>query len=287
MPGITARTVLITGCSTGFGEATARLFAARGWNVVATMRRPEAGAGLAALDNVLVTRLDVEDRDSIAAAISAGIARFGRLDVLINNAGFGLFGVFEATPREKIQEQFDVNVFGLMDVSRAILPHFRSNRSGVIINISSGAGVFTLPMISLYCASKFALEGFSEALSYELSGLGITVKIVEPGGVTSTDFGRRSAQEAAKAAAEPDYDPFVGATIALFDRLRAARAGSTSEEVTEVIFTAATDGKDQLRYVATDDIKPLVAARRETSEAEYLRLMRGQFAGNSSAAKTS
>lgn len=279
MPSITARTVLITGCSTGFGEATARLFASRGWNVVATMRRIEAGAALAALDHVLVTRLDVEDRASIDTAIAAGIARFGRIDVLINNAGFGLFGVFESTSRKKIQEQFDVNVFGLMDVSRAILPHFRGNRSGVIINISSGAGVFTLPMISLYCASKFALEGFSEALSYELAGLGITVKIVEPGGVTSTDFGRRSAEDAGKATVVPDYDRFTGATMALFDGLRAARAGSTSEEVAEVIFTAATDGTDQLRYVATDDIKLLVAARRETSEADYIGVMRGQFGG--------
>jgi NAD(P)-dependent dehydrogenase (short-subunit alcohol dehydrogenase family) len=273
------RTVLITGCSTGFGEATARLFASHGWNVVATMRRPEAGAALAVLDNVLVTRLDVQDQASIDAAIAEAIARFGRIDVLVNNAGFGLFGVFEATSREKIQEQFDVNVFGLMDVTRAILPHFRANRSGVVINISSGAGVFTLPMISLYCATKFALEGFSEALSYELASVGVTVKIVEPGGVTSTDFGRRSAEEAAQATHLPgDYGPVVGETLALFDGLRAARGGSTSEEVAEVIFAAATDGTDQLRYVATDDIKPLVAARRETSEAEYIAFMRARMA---------
>jgi NADP-dependent 3-hydroxy acid dehydrogenase YdfG len=115
-------TVLITGCSTGFGEATARLFASRGWNVVATMRRPETGSALAALDNVLVTRLDVQDQSSIERAIAAGIVRFGRLDVVVNNAGFGLFGVFEATSRERVLEQFEVNVFGLMDVTRAILP---------------------------------------------------------------------------------------------------------------------------------------------------------------------
>jgi NAD(P)-dependent dehydrogenase (short-subunit alcohol dehydrogenase family) len=271
------RTVLITGCSTGFGEATARLFADRGWNVIATMRRPEAGAALAKLGNVLVTRLDVQDRASIDAALAEGIARFGRIDVLVNNAGFGLFGVFETTAPEKVREQFDVNVFGVMDVTRAILPHFRANRSGTVINISSGAGVFTLPMISLYCASKFALEGFSESLSYELAGLGIAVKIVEPGGVTSTDFGKRSAEEAGKALQIADYGPFVTTALETFDGLRAARAGSTSEEVAEVIFTAATDGTDQLRYVATDDIKPLVAARRETSEDKYMAFMRGQF----------
>jgi NAD(P)-dependent dehydrogenase (short-subunit alcohol dehydrogenase family) len=272
------QTVLITGCSTGFGEATARLFAARGWDVVATMRRPEAGAALAGLDNVLVTRLDVQDRTSIDAAIAEGIARFGRIDVVVNNAGFGLFGVFEATARDKVQEQFEVNVFGLMDVTRALLPHFRANRSGVIVNISSGAGVFGLPMISLYTASKFALEGFSESLSYELKDLGIAVKIVEPGGVTSTDFGRRSGEEAGRAGAIADYDPFVAGAAEVFAGLRASRANATSEEVAEVIFTAATDGSDQLRYVATDDIKPLVTARRETSEAQYIAMMRERMA---------
>jgi NAD(P)-dependent dehydrogenase (short-subunit alcohol dehydrogenase family) len=142
------KTVLITGTSSGFGKATAKLFAKNGWNVVATMRRPEKEKELVGLDDVLVTQLDVQDRASIAQAIEAGIARFGRIDGLINNAGFGLFGVFEATSQEKIQEQFDVNVFGVMDVTRAILPHFRKNKGGLIINVSSGAGIFTLPMIS-------------------------------------------------------------------------------------------------------------------------------------------
>ena len=269
-------TVLITGCSTGFGEAAAHLFAARGWNVVATMRRPEAGSSLAALDRVFVTRLDVQDPASIDAAIAAGIARFGRIDVLVNNAGFGMFGVFEATSRERMLEQFEVNVFGVMDVTRAMLSHFRAKRAGVIVNISSGGGVYALPMTSLYNASKFALEGFSESLAYELEGLGIRVKIVEPGGVLGTDFARRSGAESALAAASPDYEPFVAATRAMFGKLAASRAGATSKQVAEVIFTAATDGTAQLRYVATDNIKSWVAARRETSEAEYVAFMRAR-----------
>jgi NAD(P)-dependent dehydrogenase (short-subunit alcohol dehydrogenase family) len=268
------QTVLITGCSTGFGEATARLFASRGWNVVATMRNPNAGKALGELDNVLIAALDVQDQASIHAAIAAGIARFGRIDVLVNNAGFGLFGVFEETPRAKVMEQFEVNVFGLMDVTRSILPHFRDNRSGVIVNVSSGAGVFGLPMISLYNASKFALEGFSESLSYELGSLGVTVKIVEPGGVVSTKFGERSGSEAATASSIPHYGPFREAAAKVFEGLRADRSLATSEEVADVIFTAATDGTDQLRYLATNDIKPLVTARRETSEAEYMAFMR-------------
>jgi NAD(P)-dependent dehydrogenase (short-subunit alcohol dehydrogenase family) len=270
------KTVLITGCSSGFGKSSARHFAARGWNVVATMRNPEAGADLAEIDGVLVTRLDVQDRLGIEQAMEAGIARFGRIDAVVNNAGFGLFGIFESMRPEKIREQFDVNVFGVMEVTRAILPHFRKNRGGTIINISSGAGVFTLPMISLYCASKFALEGFSEALSYELAPLGITVRIVEPGGVTSTNFGSRSSGEAGLAAAIPDYEKFVAATGEIFARLRGQRLAS-EEDVAKVIFEAATDESDRLRWVATEDIKPLVQARRETSEEDYIRLMRSQF----------
>ncbi|RON47215.1 SDR family oxidoreductase [Pseudomonas frederiksbergensis] len=271
------QTVLITGASTGFGQSTAQLFAAQGWNVIASMRNPSAGAALVTLENVLVTRLDVEDLSSIDSAIAAGIERFGQIDVLVNNAGFGLFGVFEGTSREKIREQFDVNVFGVMDVTRAILPHFRQCRAGVIVNVSSGAGVFGLPMISAYNASKFALEGFSESLSYELASQNIRVKIVEPGGVVSTGFGSRSAAEAAQLSTPGDYDAFVGAALKAFEGLRGERL-ATSEDVAQVIVDAASDGTDRLRYVATQDIEPLVKARRETSEVEYMALMRGKFA---------
>lgn len=271
-----SKTVLITGASTGLGRTAALKFAGAGWNVVATMRRPEDGAGLAALPNVFVSRLDVQDLPSIGSAIAAGIARFGRIDVLVNNAGFGLFGIFEATPRAKIQEQFDVNVFGMMDTTRAILPHFRANKSGLVINVSSGAGVFTLPMLSLYCASKYALEGFSESLSYELSSQGIGVKIVEPGGVVSTNFGKRSGAEAGALASIPDYAAFESGAQAIFAGLRASRVG-TEDDVAKTLLEAASDGSDRLRYVATADILPLVKARRETSEKHYMAHMRSHF----------
>ncbi|HEY4318261.1 MAG TPA: SDR family oxidoreductase [Herbaspirillum sp.] len=274
------KTVLITGCSSGFGKTCAALFAARGWNVIATMRRPEAfdDSALAALDNVLIARLDVQDPAGIAAAVAAGIARFGRIDTLINNAGYGLFGIFESTPGEKIAEQFGVNVFGVMNVTRALLPHFRTNGGGTILNISSGAGVFTLPMLSMYCASKFALEGFSEALSYELLSQNIVVKIVEPGGVLSTSFGDRSGQEAAANAAIDDYADFSANTLEVFAGLRGQRLAS-EQDVAEVIYAAATDGTPRLRYVATDDIRPLVEARRGSSEEAYIELMRSRFMG--------
>jgi NAD(P)-dependent dehydrogenase (short-subunit alcohol dehydrogenase family) len=269
------KTVLITGCSSGIGKTTAYFYAEQGWNVVATMRDVSMGADLAQA-GITVLQLDVQDKHSIAQALDQAISRFGRIDVLVNNAGFGLFGVFESIPDEKIRQQFDVNLFGVMDVTRSLLPHFRQNKAGVIVNVSSGAGVFTLPMLSLYCASKFALEGFSEALSYELLPLGIQVKLVEPGGVVSTNFGQRSAAEAGYVNAVADYTDFTAATAQVFAGLRQTRLG-TELDVAEVIYQASVDDSEQLRYVATEDIKPLLQARRETCESDYIQLMRSTF----------
>jgi NAD(P)-dependent dehydrogenase (short-subunit alcohol dehydrogenase family) len=271
------KTILITGSSSGIGKAAVNLFAGKGWNVVATMRDPARGAELATLRSVLVTRLDVQDRDSIALAIKAGIARYGRIDALVNNAGYGQFGLFEAISREHVQEQFDVNVFGVMDVTRAILPHFRKIEGGQIINVSSGAGMFTLPMISLYCASKFALEGFSEALSYELASQNIAVKLVIPhGGVTSTSFNQRTIRDRAHDPSLSSYDDFIARTDEAFRNMVAARSIS-ADEVAAVIYTAATDGTDRLRYLVGDDARGFVKARREMSEEDYIAFMRARF----------
>jgi short-subunit dehydrogenase len=197
--------------------------------------------------------------------------------VLVNNAGFSLFGVFEGIAREKIQEQFDVNVFGVMDVTRAVLPHFRQNMGGTIINISSGAGMFTLPMISLYCASKFALEGFSESLAYELASQNIAVKLVIPhGGVSQTSFPQRVAQEFVAISPIADYDVFVANTKAKFADMMAARMVS-SADVARVIYEAATDGSDRLRYLIGDDARGFVKARRELTEEQYITFMRARF----------
>lgn len=269
-------TILITGCSSGFGRATAELFAARGWNVVATMRNLDDAGELGHRPNVLATALDVQDQESIAHAIDAAVGRFGRIDALVNNAGFGLFGVFESTSDDKVREQFEVNLFGAMAVTRAVLPHMRRRRAGTIVNVSSGAGVFGLPMLSLYCASKFALEGFSEALSYELAALGITVKIVEPGGVLETGFGARSGREAGVTEPIADYADFGAAAARVFEGLRQQRLSST-EDVAEVIFGAVTDASPQLRYVATEDIRPLVEARRGGSDDAFMAMMRARF----------
>jgi NAD(P)-dependent dehydrogenase (short-subunit alcohol dehydrogenase family) len=270
------KTVLITGTSSGIGLAARKRFAAEGWNVIATMRDP-SGHGPSDSANTLVTRLDVQDRASIARAVDAGLLRFGRIDALVNNAGYGQNALFEATPRDKMIEQFDVNVFGVMDVMREVLPHFRKQKGGVIVNVSSGAGLFTLPMFSLYCASKFALEGFTEAVSYELASQNITAKLVIPhGGVTSTNFGVRSMQGYARNPAVADYDAFVERTNAAFAKMVAARATS-SDDVAKVIFEAATDGTARLRYLIGDDARGFVKARREMADQDYVDFMRSRF----------
>ncbi len=272
------KTILITGASSGIGHATAKLFADRGWNVIATMRQPGRATELADRSNVLVTRLDVRDRASIGAAIVAGLARFGKIDALLNNAGFSLFGVFEAIAREKIEEQFAVNVFGVMDVTRALLPHFRENKGGLILNLSSRGGLVGLPMISLYCASKYAVEGFSESLAYELASQNIIVKIIEPsGGVTGTNFSERMGRERAdQGATPPDYNAFVARTSAAFASMGAARKTS-ADEVAQVIYNAATDGTSRLRYFTGEDAGSFVQAKRERSDQGYIDFMRARF----------
>jgi NAD(P)-dependent dehydrogenase (short-subunit alcohol dehydrogenase family) len=140
-----AQTVLITGVSSGIGAAAAELFSANGWNLIATLRNPSAAGHRNSEVGQCPTHAPRRyNRSSITEAIATGISRFGRFDTLINNAGYGLFGLFETTPREKIHEQFDVNLFGVKDVTRAILRHFRANKRGMIVNVSSGAGLFTL-----------------------------------------------------------------------------------------------------------------------------------------------
>ncbi len=270
------RTILITGCSSGIGLATAKHFASEGWNVVATMRAPDQ-ARLAPADNLIVLKLDVTQPASIDAALNAAIARFGRVDVLVNNAGYGQYGLFEAVTPTQIQAEFDVNVFGLMNVTRALLPHFRAHGGGLVINISSGAGIYTLPMISLYCASKFAVEGFSEALAFELASQNIIVKIVEPhGGVTETDFNTRAAKDNAVNPALADYEAFIARTRKAFEGMVAARSIS-AEDVAWTIMDAATDGLAQLRYIVGHDARNFIKAKRELGDQEYVDFMRAYF----------
>lgn len=175
------RVVIITGASRGFGELIAKKFQKENYQVIATMRNIDSSPSLKKLDNVDIKRLDVTIKSEIKNVIDYTIEKYGRIDILINNAGYGAFGFLEEASDEEIKNQFDVNFFGLIDCIRGVVPHMRKQKNGKIINISSIAGRFGLPFTSLYNSSKFAVEGLTECLHYELSLFGIDIKTVAPG----------------------------------------------------------------------------------------------------------
>jgi NAD(P)-dependent dehydrogenase (short-subunit alcohol dehydrogenase family) len=260
------KTILITGASSGIGKATAVRFQGEGWSVIATMRDPAAGGDLAALDNVLVTRLDVTDAESIVSAVAEGIDHFGRIDVLVNNAGYGAYGPLEAFSTDRIRRQFETNVIGLLEVTKAVLPHMRANRAGTIINISSIGGQITFPLGTLYHGTKFAVEGLSEALHFELEPFGIHLRIVEPG-MIRTDFGGRSFDFAMDEGVA-DYAPTVAAMGRLFGKL--ASNPSAPELVADVIWAAANDTSNLLRFRAGPDAEALLDRRKREDDAAFI-----------------
>jgi len=185
------KVVLITGASSGIGNESAKLFQSKNWKVAATMRSPEKAEDLQRIVDIACIRLDVTDPESIRSAIKESLEKFGRIDAVVNNAGYGLVGPFEAATDEQIERQFQTNVFGLMNVCREILPYFREQKRGFIVNVASLGGRVSFPFYSIYNSTKWAVEGFSEALRYELEPLHIRVKIIEPGPI-KTDFYDRS-----------------------------------------------------------------------------------------------
>lgn len=269
------KTILITGASSGIGRATAKLFQDKGWNVIATMRSPQDESELNLLKNTLVTKLDVLDLNTIDAALNEGIEKFGKIDVVLNNAGYGLMGTFESAKRESIIRQFGVNVQGLFDVTQKTLPHFRKNKDGIFINISSIGGKMTFPLMPLYHSTKWAVEGFSESLKWEMAEIGVKVKLVEPGGV-ATDFGGRS-MDLQHNPELTEYNQFVG------DFMEAMKASmdpanlSKPEQIAAVIYTAATDGTNTLRYGAGADALQILDARSKMTDEEFFAMQKQQF----------
>jgi len=269
----TRNTVLITGASSGIGKATAIYFHQKGWNVVATMRSVEAGEDLAKLDNVILSQLDVTDAVSINNAIAQGIDTFGQIDVLVNNAGYGAYGPLEAFTMEKVRRQFDTNVIGLIETTKAVLPHFRKNSTGTIVNISSIGGQMTFPLGSLYHGTKFAVEGISESLHYEMEAIGVKVKIVEPG-MVNTDFAGRSFDFAN----DESLTEYQGVVAKTFEGFGASDfPGSSPEVIAEVIFNAATDGTSTLRYPAGEDALELLHNRKALDDDTFIGGLKAQF----------
>ena len=269
------QTIFITGASSGIGRATAQYFHAKGWNVVATLRDPAQAGDLAALPQVLVSRLDVTDAATVAAAVGAAHERFGGIDVLLNNAGYGAYGPLEAFDMDGVRRQFDTNVIGLLEVTKAVLPGMRARGKGVVVNISSIGGRMTFPLGSLYHGTKFAVEGLSEALQYELEPLGIRVKIVEPG-MIATDFGGRSF-DFRQTAELTDYQPVVDKFFSVLGSAEMAATASPPSVVSEAVWAAVTDGTARLRYTAGADAAAYMAARSAQDDATFIGGVKAQF----------
>jgi NAD(P)-dependent dehydrogenase (short-subunit alcohol dehydrogenase family) len=271
----TKNTVLITGCSSGFGKASAAHFVARDWNVIATMRSPNPGL-FENSNRLLVTALDVTDPKSVSDAIAKGIEQFGKIDVAVNNAGVGLFGAHEITSAEVIRQVFETNTFGVMAVNRAIAPHMRERGSGTIINVTSSVGIAPMPLVAAYTASKYAIEGFSESLAYELGVFGVRVKIVQPGLAPSTSFAANTGGRCDNPipAAYADY-----AGRYLKSMQEYPTAYTTAGDVAEAVYAAATDDRTKLRYPAGADSVMLAELRQSLPEQEFMARMRTMFGG--------
>ena len=248
------KTVLITGCSSGYGLETARHFHAQGWNVVATMRSPREDL-LPSSERMRVLPLDVTSPLSIAAALEMS----GPLDVLVNNAGIGLFGAFEATPLATVREIFDTNTLGVMAMTQAVLPQFRARRAGVVVNVTSSTTLAPMPLVAAYTASKTAVEGFTTSLALELEAFDVSVKLVEPGYAPTTRFTSNGSERMHGLIPEA-YAPFAQRVFASFARTSAV---TTEADVAAAVWRAATDRTGQLRFPAGADAVALAGARQE------------------------
>jgi len=266
------KTVLITGTSSGIGRAAVLKFNKEGWNIIATMRAPENETVLNQLDHILIVALDVQKPETIAAAITAGIEKYGKIDAVVNNAGAAIFGVFEFATEDQVNKIFDINVFGPMRVLRAILPYFRAQRSGTIINITSQGGRVTFPTCSIYHATKFSLEGLTEAISYELIPFGIKTKIIEPGSTATKFVG--AAQLTANGDV-PEYGQFI--KVGLGNWAKHDIMTSQPEEIAETIFFAANDDTDRLRYPVGKDAELYIGKMQNGNDQAYIDYMRKRF----------
>jgi len=238
------KTVLITGCSSGYGLETARYFHSQGWNVVATMRTPRDIA-IRASERLRVLPLDVTNPASITQALAAS----GPIDVLVNNAGIGLFGAFEVTPMATIREVFETNTFGVMAMTQALLPAFRARKAGVVVNVTSSATLAPMPLVAVYTSSKVAVEGFTASLAHELQDFNVRVKLVEPGYAPTTRFASNGGARMEGLIPEA----YAGFAQGVFEQFANQAVTTKESDVAEAVWRAANDTSGQLRFPAGAD----------------------------------
>lgn len=245
------KTILITGCSSGYGLETARHFHAQGWRVVATMRTPREGV-VPVSDRLKLLALDVTDAESIAAALAAA----GPIDALVNNAGIGVVGAFEATPMAHVRKVFETNTFGVMEMTQAVIPQMRAQRSGVIVNVTSSVTLAPMPLAAAYTASKQAIEGFTGSLAHELAFFGIRARLVEPGYAPTTRFSQNTEVRAEDLIPEA-YARFAGPIFAAFAKPSLV---TRETDVAEAVWRAVNDTSGRLRFPAGADAVSLALA---------------------------
>ncbi|MCB1020394.1 MAG: SDR family oxidoreductase [Bryobacterales bacterium] len=248
------KTILITGCSSGYGLEIARRFLAQGWSVIATMRTPREGV-VPASDRLRILPLDVTRPESIAAAIHAA----GPIDALVNNAGVGLAGAFEATPMSVVRQVFETNTFGVMAMTQAVIPQMRARRSGVIVNVTSSATLAPMPLVAAYTASKQAIEGFTTSLAHELQDFGVRVKLVEPGYAPTTRFARNTPALAGNLIPQ-EYAAFAEK---VFGAYASVSVVTRESDVAEAVWRSAHDHTARLRFPAGADAVALANAALE------------------------
>lgn len=270
------KVVIITGSSSGIGLESALLLARNGYITYATMRSPEKDTSIKAAVQkehlpIKVIQLDVNDDSSVKIAIDHIISEAGRIDVLVNNAGYSLGGALEDLSMDEIQSQYETNLFGLIRVTQAVLPTMRKQRSGRILNISSGAGIFGFPGHSAYVSTKFAVEGLSESIAYELEPFGIKVILIEPGFIR-TNF--TQAMIVAKKAQDPasPYSEMMQKIMTSASEL--IKNASHAELVANIILDAASNPNPRLRYLAGKDVESWAVGKKNMDELEFFNMIK-------------
>ena len=275
------KTIFITGSSSGLGRATAKLFASKKWKVISSMRNPDNEKELATLRGITLMALDITDPRGIER-VAGEVVASGGVDVVFNNAGYGLSGALEALTDEQILRVVETNMLGAIRTTKAFISHFRQEGAGLFINTTSIGGLMTVPFNSLYHATKWALEGWSESMAFELNQFGIGIKTIEPGGM-KTDFFSRSLDTAR----HPAYDSLVNRVMGIIIDPKQMSTYSSPEQIAEIVYEAATDGKDQLLYIAGSDAKAMYEMRLQIGDEAFRKAMAQQFFGDAPKAASS
>jgi NAD(P)-dependent dehydrogenase (short-subunit alcohol dehydrogenase family) len=275
-PSANDKVAVVTGSSTGIGYETSLILSRNGYLTYATMRNLNKSENLKSVVTkknlpIQIKQLDVTDDISVKNAIQAISSEAGRIDVLVNNAGYGLNGAFEDLAVDEIRAQYETNVFGLIRTTQAVLPIMRRQKSGTIVNISSGAGRFGFPSGSAYASTKFAVEGLSESMSYELEPFGIRVVIVEPGVIRTNFFDGLVVAKKSKDPNSP-YSQIMQKVAAGFEEMM--KNASSPELVAEVVLNAIRDKNPSLRYLAGSDVEAWLGGKRKVADEELYKMMK-------------